>query len=249
MAAPRILVPPFTPAMRVLDVPRAEAHHLIHVLRLAVGDEVRVFDGVGREWVGRIAAIGSKTASIEIAHETTPAAEPHVRLTLAIGLLKGDQMDAVVRDATMLGASKIVPLVTAHVSVPARAWKSATVLERWRRVAIASATQCGRAVVPEISPVSKFATYVEPAAEPVFMCVEPRLATAGVEGVGQGNGKTRTRPTAATILVGPEGGWSQAEVDQARAAGATLVHLGPRTLRAETAPTVVLTALWTAWGW
>jgi len=97
--------------------------------------------------------------------------------------------------------------------------------------------------------VSKFATYVEPVAEPVFMCVEPRLATAGVEGVGQGNGKTRTRPTAATILVGPEGGWSQAEVDQARAAGATLVHLGPRTLRAETAPTVVLTALWTAWGW
>jgi len=99
MAAPRILVPPLTPAMRVLDVPRAEAHHLIHVLRLAVGDEVRVFDGVGREWVGRIAAIGPKTASIEIAHETTPAAEPHVRLTLAIGLLKGDQMDAVVRDA------------------------------------------------------------------------------------------------------------------------------------------------------
>jgi len=249
MAAPRILVSPLTIANRIVDVPRAEAHHLINVLRVVVGDEVRVFDGVGREWTGRIAAIGPKTASIEIAHETTPAAEPHVRLTLAIGLLKGDQMDAVVRDATMLGASKIVPLVTAHVAVPARAWKAASVIERWRRVAVASATQCGRAVVPEIAPVSRFEKFVEPGTEPVFMCVEPRLASAGVEGVGQGEGKLRTRPIAATVLVGPEGGWSQAEVDQARAAGATLVHLGPRTLRAETAPTVVLTALWTAWGW
>jgi 16S rRNA (uracil1498-N3)-methyltransferase len=249
MAAPRILVLPFTTADRIVELPKDEAHHLIHVLRAALGDEVRVFDGGGREWIGRVSAIGPKTASIEIAHETTPAAEPHVRLTLAIGLLKGEQMDTVVRDATMLGASKIVPLTTAHVSVPSRARKSTTVLERWRRVAIASAKQCGRAVVPEILPVTAFGKVLDPAAGPIFMCVEPRMATTGVEGVGQSGDQRRTRPVAATVLVGPEGGWSQAEIEQAREAGAILIHLGPRTLRAETTPTVVLTALWTAWGW
>jgi 16S rRNA (uracil1498-N3)-methyltransferase len=80
---------------------------------------------------------------------------------------------------------------------------------------------------------------------PRFMCVEPRLATDGLDQAGA----ARTRPIEAAVFVGPEGGWSPRELDLARAAGVSLIHLGPRTLRAETVPTVVLTALWTAWGW
>ncbi|HEX5070134.1 MAG TPA: RsmE family RNA methyltransferase [Vicinamibacterales bacterium] len=252
MAPPRILISPLTSADRVVEVPGAEAHHLARVLRAGIGDEVCLFDGRGREWIGRLRTIDPKSVTVEIAHETTPVAEPHVRLTLAVGLLKGDQMDAVVRDATMLGVWKIVPTITSHVAVPAKAWKGTAVLERWRRVAVASVKQCGRAVVPEIAPVTKFAKLLEPASEkiePLFMCVEPRLGAIGVEAVGKGDGATRVRPVAATVLIGPEGGWTKGEVEDARKAGATLVHLGPRTLRAETVPTVVLTALWTAWGW
>jgi 16S rRNA (uracil1498-N3)-methyltransferase len=219
------------------------------VLRAGIGDEVYVFDGRGREWIGRISAIGAKAATVDIAHETTPAAEPHVRLTLAVGLLKGDQMDAVVRDATMLGVWKIVPLITSHVSVASKAWKGTAVLDRWRRIAVASAKQCGRAVVPEIAPPTKLPKLLEPAGPLLFMCVEPKLGAVGVETVGKGEGAVRVRPVEATVLVGPEGGWTKGEVEQARTAGATLIHLGPRTLRAETVPTVVLTALWTAWGW
>ena len=179
-------------------------------------------------------------------HESTPVSEPHVRLTLAIGLLKGDQMDTVVRDATMLGARAIVPLSTAHVAVPAKARKSVTALARWRRVAVASAKQCGRAVVPTISAVATFAEMVEASPEiKKFMCVEPKLAVDGLDQAGA----ARTRPLDAIVFVGPEGGWAPKEVELARNAGVSLVHLGPRTLRAETVPTVVLTALWTAWGW
>jgi len=259
MAAPRILVPAIGPADRIVTLPDGEAHHVARVLRAAVGDEVSMFDGRGREWIGRVSSVGSGPVTVDVLHETTPAAEPHVRLTLAIGLLKGEQMDTVVRDATMLGASKIVPLVTAHVAVPSRAWKSTTVLERWRRVAIASAKQCGRAVVPEIVPVVRFADFAPFAApdqpvaadsrlrEPILMCVEPRLAARAVDKTAAG--EKIARPVAAIVLVGPEGGWSAEEVEQARSAGADLIHLGPRTLRAETVPTVVLTALWTAWGW
>jgi 16S rRNA (uracil1498-N3)-methyltransferase len=246
MPIPRVLLPSITSADRVVSLSTADAHHLTRVLRASVGDEVHVFDGHGREWTGRLAGLTGSAASVEIAHEVTPAAEPHVRLTLAIGLLKGDQMDSVVRDATMLGAFAIVPMSTAHVAVPARARKSTTALERWRRVAVASAKQCGRAVVPDVTAVTPFEDVLGSAPEvPKFMCVEPSLA---VDGLGKAGAAT-VRPIAAVVLVGPEGGWSKGEVEHARAVGVSLIHLGPRTLRAETVPTVVLTALWTVWGW
>lgn len=246
MTIPRVLLPTITSADRVVTLSADDAHHLARVLRARLGDEVRVFDGRGREWVGRLASLIGSTATVEIAHETVPAAEPHVRLTLAIGLLKGEQMDAVVRDATMLGVFAIVPMATAHVAVPSRARKSPTALERWRRVAVASAKQCGRAVVPKIEAVTAFKDVVESAPEmPKFMCVEPKLAVNGLDQAGA----AKLRPVEAVVLVGPEGGWSTKEIDQASAAGVSLIHLGPRTLRAETVPTVVLTALWTAWGW
>jgi 16S rRNA (uracil1498-N3)-methyltransferase len=232
-----------------VELPKDEAHHLIHVLRAALGDEVRVFDGGGREWIGRVSAIGPKTASIEIAHETTPAAEPHVRLTLAIGLLKGEQMDTVVRDATMLGASKIVPLTTAHVSVPSRARKSTTVLERWRRVAIASAKQCGRAVVPLIEDATTLPDLLGRAEFGVtVMLVEPSARSSRDTPLSAA-AAAASRPMTALVLIGPEGGWSKAELDVAATKGARFTTLGPRTLRAETAPTVALSGLWTLWGW
>ena len=246
MPTVRVLVPTITAADRVVALPEDEAHHVARVLRARVGDELHVFDGRGREWIGKLATVGSGEASVEILHETTPVAEPHVRLTLAIGLLKGDQMDNAIRDATMLGARAIVPLSTQHVAVPAKARKSAPALERWRRVAVASAKQCGRAVVPTISAVSAFSDVIESQPEiKKFMCVEPKLAVDGLDQAGA----ARTRPLDAIVVVGPEGGWSPKEVEQARKAGVSLIHLGPRTLRAETVPTVVLTALWTAWGW
>jgi 16S rRNA (uracil1498-N3)-methyltransferase len=245
MPSPRVLIPTIVATDRAVALDAADAHHLLRVLHMAVGDEVRVFDGRGREWLAHLASAGRASASLDIIHEVTPAPEPHVRVTLAIGLLKGEQMDAVVRDATMLGAFSIVPITTKHVAVPSRAWKSNAAIERWQRVAVASAKQCGRAVVPQVGAVAPFAQVLTAApGVPSFMCVEPALAIQDAAGV-----KAGARPVAAMVFVGPEGGWSAEEVEQGRAAGATLVHLGPRTLRAETVPTVVLTALWTAWGW
>jgi 16S rRNA (uracil1498-N3)-methyltransferase len=165
-----------------------------------------------------------------------------VRVTLAIGVLKGDQMETVVRDATALGVTAIVPLVSANVTVPARAWRGRAAVDRWRRVAVASAKQCGRAVVPAVEPVAPFAAVMDSsAADLVLMCVEPSLAGSRALELPAG-------PAASVLaLVGPEGGWSDGEVEAAVNAGARLIHLGPRTLRAEIVPTVLLSALWTRW--
>jgi len=220
-----------------------EAHRLRQVLRVASGDVVSVFDGRGHEWVGRVGVVAKHRVTVEGLEAITPVAERRVPITLAVGVLKGDQMDAVIRDATMLGAAAILPLRTAHVTVPARAWQSGATRERWQRVAIASATQCRRAVVPDVLAVGDLDGCLR---EPValrLMCVEPSLLG------GAGDWKPEAAPESVQVLVGPEGGWAATEVEHAMAAGARLMCLGPRTLRAETAPLVALSLVSAAWGW
>ena len=246
MSVPRVFVPTINATDRVVALPAADAHHLVRVLRLKAGDEVRVFDGRGHEWTGVLTGSSASSSAVEIVGEVVPAEEPAVRVTLAVGLLPRDQMDAVIRDATMLGAWAIVPMVTSRVSVPERAWRSGGAITRWRRVAVASAKQCGRAVVPTVGSVTPFATLLHlTVGSSVIMCVEPGPGAASLDAVRD----NFPRPTSALVLVGPEGGWSGEERDVAVAAGAMAVQLGPRILRAETVPTVVLTALWTTWGW
>jgi len=250
---PRLHVPSASPTAGRVELPKNEAHHATRVLRLGSGDEVRVFDGRGHEWAGRIVVSSSRRdVAIEIDREVTPVAEPSVKVTLAIGLLKGDQMDGVVRDATALGVSTIVPMVTAHVTVPERAWKSAgrrqelgqtdAVVERWQRVAVASAKQCGRAVVPVIEPVTPLAAVLVRPADLMLMCAEPAVS-------GGPNAFPPSRQSSALVLIGPEGGWAPNEVEEARERGAVLFGLGPRTLRAELAPLVALATIWSRWGW
>ena len=244
--APRFFVAAARSDLPILELPAPESHHLSRVLRLVGGAEIAVFDGRGHEWAARVLSTSKRTAvTVELIRSLEPAAEPVVAVTLAIGLLKGDQMDAVVRDATALGVHAIAPFVSEHVAVPKRAWRADAALARWQRIAAASAAQCGRAVVPEIDAIQPLEALVgrtTPAAR--FVCVEP--AHQGARAVTPG---AFVRPEAALALVGPEGGWSTRELDRVIASGALPVRLGPRTLRAEIAPAVLLSALWTVWGW
>ncbi len=212
------------------------------MLRLAAGADVRVFDGRGREWAGRVLTLSRQEIILSLGQPVLSVAEPPVVVTLGVGVLKGDQMDSVVRDATMLGVASIVPLTTDHVAVTKQR-HGASAIARWQRVAVASAKQCQRAVVPEIAPITPLAEAIARSSGRIIMCVEPQLAAAETMAV------IGARVPAALLLVGPEGGWSAGEIRAAADAAASLVHLGPRTLRAETAPTVALTALWTIWGW
>jgi 16S rRNA (uracil1498-N3)-methyltransferase len=240
----RFFVPGADAAGATIALPDDEAHHLRQVLRLRMGDAVSVFDGRGHEWAGCVAQVGKRGVTIERGEAVAPAPEAPVHLTLAVGILKGDQMDVVIRDACALGAAAIVPLASEHVTVPARAWTSASATERWTRVAVASAKQCGRAVVPAIGPVATFESALAMHVEMRVCGVEPiHAASQPLAFAATG------RPATALALVGPEGGWSVGEVKHARDRGARLISLGPRTLRAEIASTVLLAALWTAWGW
>ncbi|HET9372972.1 MAG TPA: 16S rRNA (uracil(1498)-N(3))-methyltransferase [Vicinamibacterales bacterium] len=243
MSVPRVFAPDAAslPSLQLSD---DEAHHLRHVLRARAGDPLVLFDGRGGEWDARVAAIDRRHVEVARGAARTPTAEPAVRVTLALGVLKGDQMDTAIRDATTLGAAAIQPIASAHTAVPERAWRAPAAVARWRRVAIASAKQCGRAVVPPVEPVATFADVLARDDDDArLICVEPAAA------VHAGADPFQSRPRSAIVFIGPEGGWSPAELAAAAARGSRPVALGPRRLRAETVPTALLSVLWTRWGW
>lgn len=246
----RVYMPDVTGLGSDVEVRGDEAHHLTRVLRVRVSDAVHVFDGRGREWRAHVGSVSRSTVSLVVEREVSPVPEPLVAVTLAVGVLKGDQMDAVVRDATVMGVTAIRPTVTDHVVVPSKAWRDERGVDRWHRVAVAAAKQCGRAVVPTISPVTPLEalwsqTGDAGAAAMTLVCVEPAAVADGL----LPDWRAAARPSRALVLVGPEGGWSAGELASFAARRAHGVSLGPRTLRAEAAPAVALTLLWATWGW
>jgi 16S rRNA (uracil1498-N3)-methyltransferase len=219
-----------------------EARHLSQVLRLKIGDDVAVFDGAGREYRARVERIARDGADVRLIAEIEPAPEPAVRLTLAQAALKGEKMDDVVRDATMMGVSAIEPLITEHTAAHMKAGRAP---ERWRRIAIASAKQCGRAVVPLIGVGSSFTDWLAgDRAVSRLLLVEPSAAVEGHPLSTLGG----DRPPSASLLVGPEGGWSEAEIDAAVRAGCIPITLGRRILRADAVPIVAIGLLQFVWG-
>jgi len=219
-----------------------EARHLSQVLRLRAGDEIAVFDGAGAEFVARVEQIARDGALARLGEARTPAAEPAVLLTLAQAVLKGEKMDDVVRDATMMGVAGVEPLVTEHTAAHLKPGRAP---ERWRRIAIASAKQCGRAVVPRIGDGTPLADWiVRDRSDVRVLLVEPSATVSGHPASTLGP----SRPASATILIGPEGGWSAAEIASAVAAGYIPITLGRRTLRADAIPIVALGVLQYLWG-
>lgn len=256
MSPPRFFAPDAGLTADDVELPPDEAEHLARVLRLRVGAQVRVFDGRGHEWLARIETAGKRRATVELGQAVTPKEEPHVSITLAPAILKGDSLDQVIRDATTLGVVKVQPVIAARSEVTRTLRSNATRLERWRRVAVAAAKQCGRAVVPAIEPPESFAACLgrQPARPQhmAIMTVEPDAAVAAdspaILSLSAYQKKRAARPDAVTMLVGPEGGWTSDELRQAAASGCDLVTLGRRTFRADATPLVALALFQFLWG-
>jgi 16S rRNA (uracil1498-N3)-methyltransferase len=230
----------------MVSLPPEEALHLTRVLRLKAGAPIRVFNGRGSEFDAIVERVGKQSALVRVGEATSPAPEAAVAVTLMQAVLKRDKMDDVVRDAVMMGVFAIQPVVTARSEITLSSLSRGRRRERWSSIAIASAKQCGRAVVPEIREPLSFESAVASLSaltlsEPCLMFVEPAggaaIPIAELDPVP---------PRRATILVGPEGGWAPDEIERG-AAVTRQVMLGARTLRADVMATVALTALYTVW--
>ncbi|HET9269505.1 MAG TPA: RsmE family RNA methyltransferase [Vicinamibacterales bacterium] len=227
-----------------IDLPGDEAQHLSRVLRLKAGDSLAVFNGSGGEFAAVVASATKTRVRVRLGDRIAAKVELPMALTLAQAVLKGDRMDAVVRDAVMLGFVAVQPIVTTRSEVSLSALTRGDRHERWHRIAVSSAKQCGRAVVPVVAPPIAFDGPASLAhlPSPQFLLVEPGASTASVTVAGVG----AAPPAAATLVVGPEGGWTAAEVEQC-AHHAHALTLGSLTLRADAAAVVAATALLTQW--
>jgi 16S rRNA (uracil1498-N3)-methyltransferase len=183
---------------------------------------------------------------VQILSRVEPAAEPAVGMTLAQAVLKGEKMDDIIRDAVMLGVRAIQPVVTMRSEVTVAALMRGARLDRWRRVALASVKQSRRAVVPEIRmPLTLETLLGDPAPALSIMLVEPGAADR-VDTLSAL--RTIAIPSDVLLMVGPEGGWTDAERLAARDHGARLITLGHRTLRADAVPVAAISVLQFLWG-
>jgi 16S rRNA (uracil1498-N3)-methyltransferase len=244
---PRFYAPDSTVSGDVIELPPDEAAHLVRVLRLGVGAPIHVFDGRGHAFDAAVEAIARGRVHVRLGGPCAAAPEPRVRVTLAQAVLKGDKMDDVVRDAVMMGAAAIQPVVTARTEFALTSLHRGRRRERWERIAVASVKQCGRATVPPILEPLAFTGITAALAAltlpgPGLMFVEPSAADAALTPNDLGG----PPPRDATVLIGPEGGWTTQEVEEA-AAACRLLTLGGRTLRADAMALVALASLFTAW--
>jgi 16S rRNA (uracil1498-N3)-methyltransferase len=243
----RFHAPDLAQGLSVVSLPADEAEQLARVLRLGVGEPVVVFDGRGSEFLGRVELVKRRTVSVRLIERRAPVREPVVALTLGQVVLKSDKMDRVVRDAVMLGVSAVQPLWSTRADVPRGILRTRSRTARWQRIVVASVKQCGRAVVPPVRETVDLAgLFASDASDLRAMFVEPGSTAASDASLGLI--KTRPRPSAATVLIGPEGGWTAEEIEAAVQAGFLPVTLGARTLRADAAGVAAIAVLRFIWG-
>jgi len=209
-----------------------ETRHLRDVLRLHVGDEVSVFDGAGKEFACTISEIGKKETKLSVIGETEPASpESPFSITIAATVLNGEKYDLIVQKAVELGVTKLIPLITLRCDVKAK--DAAKRMSRWRRIAMEATKQTGRAKLMEIAMPIVFATLI------------PLLPDKGTILFSEREGRgfdTIVCDHSTTALYGPKGGWDDAELKLAAEHDITIVTLGGRVLRAETAA-IAITAI------
>ena len=226
---------PLKPGERLVTGKRA--HHLTRVLRLGVGEPLVLFDGSGREFPAEILEVGRQLIRFKVSSGERVDRESPLNLMLALGLSRPNIMDLLVQKGTELGVNEIVPLQTERAQGWLAGEKGLSKIKRWGRIAQEAARQSGRNVIPRIWPLTDYPQLLKQSEnkEIKLFCWEGenkenlRQALALKSGARQ-----------ACVLIGPEGGFSEKEAEEAASAGFQSVSLGGRILRTETAAIVVI---------
>jgi len=234
---PRFFVAPPLHAGESCVLPPGPTRH-VQVLRLQPGDAITVFDGQGGEWQARIEQIGRSVVSVQIVEHLAVDRELAFEVTIAMGMPANERMDSVIEKATELGVAVIQPLLCERSVLRLAGERADKKVAHWQSVAAAASEQCGRTRVPKVQPVGALSAWLASLAPQATGRRHVLSLRAGRQGVAAG------QPGEPLLLLsGPEGGLSAAEEQAALRAGFQPMSLGPRVLRADTAPLAVLAAL------
>lgn len=241
---PQFLIAPEDAAQKRFHLTGAEAFHVVKVLRYAKGQVLDLFDGVGGRFEGVIDDIDAEgVVTGRLTKTAAPAAAP-ARVHLYLGLLKSSNFDDALDKAVQLGAASVTPLLTPRTVVLLHEVERAkTKAERWARLVMAAAKQCGRADLPPVKEPAQFRDAIRACKDKGVSL----MAWEGLKGVPAATALKEALKHAAGkdvfLFIGPEGGFSAEEVELAETEGATCFGLGPRLLRAEAAAPAALAVI------
>lgn len=238
MKHPRLYLPgPLLPGQE-LELPAEPAQHL-RVLRLSPGSTLTLFNGEGGEYRCRLLSLERRSGQVQVLEKVEREAESPLSITLIQGISKGERMDFTIQKAVELGVARIAPVFSERSVVQLEGERLARREARWRAVISSACEQCGRNTLPELLPAVRLHDAWEQSPNGLRLMLDPQ----GEASLGS------LQPTdSVTLLVGPEGGLSQIEIEAAAVSGFLGLRLGPRILRTETAGIAALAALQTLAG-
>ena len=222
-----------------MTITGVDAKHIGKVLRMQPGDKLQIVSDDGVSALAEVAAITESTVTVHCLEKLAESHEPAVKITLAQGLAKGEKMDFIIQKAVELGAYSIVPVAMEHSVVRLDGAKADKKVERWQKIAEAAAKQSKRDIIPQVQEVQSV--------KEMLANNDCKTKIIAYECEDRMSLKTALREAGQMedllLIIGPEGGISEAELAKAREAGAVPVSLGRRILRAETAGLVAMSAI------
>ena len=239
MRKPRIFTPQALQADATFDLEPGPSQHLARALRMGEGDALTLFDGRGGEYSAVISAVGKRQVSVRTGAQDPREVESPLAIHLGIAISRGDRMDWVVQKATELGVARISPLFSERTEVKLRGERAGKKISHWQQIATSACEQCGRNRVPAVTSLNSLDNWLSTVEADRKLVLHHRAinADAGIES-----------PASLALLVGPEGGLSDAEIARAEACDFQSLQLGPRVLRTETAPLAAIALLQGRWG-
>lgn len=238
MRNPRLYCPDVMASDTHITLPEKTGHYVGNVLRMGVGQALRLFNGSGGYFDAEIIEQTKKKVTVAIGEHHSEEAESPLPVHLGIALSKGDKMDWIVQKATELGVHSITPLKSQRSDVKIPKERQAKRIEHWQQVAISACEQCGRNRIPIIHDISDTETWSQAQTASLKFVLHHRADKIGTQAV----------PKSVALLIGPEGGLTEEEIKAAEINGFKSLCLGQRVMRTETAPVAALSVLQLLWG-
>ncbi|MBY4678358.1 16S rRNA (uracil(1498)-N(3))-methyltransferase [Marinobacterium arenosum] len=213
--------------------------HIARVLRMRAGESIQLFNGDGVEYDAILAIVEKRRVSARVEKACPSAVESPLQVHIGQSISRGERMDFAVQKATELGMRQLTPLFSERCEVKLNSERQDKRQRHWQQVAVSACEQSGRSRVPEIQPVQNLADWCQSVQADLKLVLHHHTAAP----LGQ-----LPPPASVALLIGPEGGLSDAEVELAQANGFQPVALGPRVMRTETAPVAALSILHYLWG-
>ena len=240
MRVPRLFIDIPLTTGEIINLPRDKAHHISHVLRMRLGNSIKLINDSGNEYLSKIIEISKKSAQIEIGKSIRTTNESPLTINLCLAVARGQHMDFSIQKAVELGVKNIIPVISEFSNVKIQDDRVSNKLSHWQNIIISATEQCGRSYLTQIQ---------KPVSLTEWMSIESSKSRLILHPESNQSMSSISLPDdELTLMIGPEGGFSDAEVEHAQENGCQPISLGPRILRAETAAVCAVSNAQQLWG-